>query len=97
MAGTLLGGVLDEEIGEGVAVAGEEPDSSEETLLEMAVGVEAEQDGGGVLFERGFSLKLEGSGHATKAVHLVAHLAGGDGGGAAEVGAHGGHVFGGGR
>jgi hypothetical protein len=76
MPRTLLGGVFDQQRGEGVAVAGEELNAGEEAFLEVAVGVEVEHDRGGVLGEGCLFLELKVGGHAAEAIHLIAHLAG---------------------
>lgn len=94
VAGAVVGGFGDEAIDEGFSVAGDELNAGGEALLGVTVGVEGGGDGVGMAAERGLFFELEAGGHATEAVHLVAHFGGGDGGGAAEGLVDGGEVVG---
>ena len=90
MAGALAGGFFDQagdEPGAGVVASvgcllrGEEPGAGNDALLRMALGKEVEGHCVGMLAQAGFLVEFEGGGEAAQAIHLVAHLGGGDFGG----------------
>ena len=57
---------------------GQEPYPGQHALLQLAIGEEVQCYGVSVFAQAGLALQLGGGGQAAQAVHLVAHLGGGD-------------------